>query len=154
MIKIGSFKDINNTYDEVWIIVRSLKAGIPKTGNCYHVPVLSPSWDLFKDYRDWANTGTWDKECFKKQYVPRFLKEMKSAEAKQALNNLYFKDKAGKNILLVCFCTDETMCHRSIIIGLLQGVGANTNENDYRHFYKIYKEDKYPSWKRRSSNRV
>ena len=139
MISIGSFKDINDLYDEIWIIVRSLKGGTPQTGNCYHVPVLSPSWDLFKDYCSWANAGIWNKDCFMEQYAPRFLKEMKSTEAKQALNSLYFKSK-NSNILLVCFCSNETMCHRSIVFGLLQGVGTETNGNDYSHYYDMYKE--------------
>lgn len=140
MVTIGSFKDINNSYDEVWIIVRSLKGGTPQTGNCYHIPQLSPLWDLFVDYRDWAKKGIWNEECFMKRYVPRFLKQMHSAEAKYWLNLLYKKSKEGKNILLVCFCPNEKLCHRSIILGLLQGVGTETNGGDYRHFYDLYKE--------------
>lgn len=139
MITIGSFKDIDSSYDEVWIIVRSLKGGTPQVGNCYHVPVLSPDWNLFKDYRKWADANAWNKECFMERYVPRFLKQMKTPEAKQALNSLYFKSK-NSNILLVCFCPNEEMCHRSIVFGLLQGVGTETNGNDYSHFYDMYKE--------------
>ena len=47
MITIGSFKDMSEEYDEIWIIVRSLKSTpyIPNT-QVYHVPVLSPSPDL------------------------------------------------------------------------------------------------------------
>ena len=142
MITIGNFKDINDTYDEVWFIVRSLKNGLPKplteTQQYYHVPQLSPSWDLFKDYYSWANAGIWNKDCFMERYVPRFLKQMKEEESKQFLNALYFKAKT-KNILLVCFCQNEELCHRSIVFGLLQGVGAETNGNDYRHYYDLYK---------------
>ena len=135
MITIGSFKDINDSYDEVWFIVRSLKNGLPKplskTQQYYHVPQLSPTWDLFKNYLKWSNDGIWNKE--------RFLNQMKEAEGKQALNSLYFKSKT-KNILLVCFCPNKELCHRSIVFGLLQGVGAETHGSNYRHFYDLYKE--------------
>lgn len=140
MISIGSFKDINNSYDEIWIIVRSLKNGIPQIGNCYHVPQLSPLWDLFRDYCDWSKKGIWNEKCFMERYVPRFLKQMHSTEAKYWLNLLYNKSKEGKNILLVCFCSNEKLCHRSIVCGLLQGVGSITSADDYSHYYQMYKE--------------
>ena len=144
MIKIGSFKDINASYDEVWVIVRSLKNGLPKPctekQKMYHVPHLSPSWDLFKDYLNWAKTGAWNYDCFVEKYAPRFLSQMKEAEGKRALNALFHKSKS-MNILLVCFCPDETMCHRSIVAGLLQGVGAEVEGNDYSHFYGMYKNN-------------
>lgn len=141
MIKIGNFKDINSSYDEIWCIVRSLKNGLPQVDGttCYHVPQLSPNWSLFKDYLNWSKNGEWNEQCFMERYVPRFLKQMKTEEARQALNALYNKAKT-KNILLVCFCENEALCHRSIVSGLLQGVGAETNGNDYRHFYNLYKE--------------
>lgn len=138
MITIGSFKEISNNYDEVWLIVRSLKT-TPQGDNIYHVPQLSPNWDLFKEYLSWSKAGIWNDKCFMERYVPRFLEQMKSQEAKDMLNVLYFKAKT-KNILLVCFCPNETMCHRSIVFGLLQGVGAETNGNNYSHYYDMYKE--------------
>lgn len=142
MITIGSFKEINNTYDEAWLIVRSLKA-MPKCNvPVFHVPQLSPSWDLFKDYLSWSKLNLWNKQCFMEHYVPRFLEEMKTQEARDILNSLYFKAR-DKNILLVCFCPNEELCHRSIVFGLLQGVGAETNgSNDYRHYYSMYKGGK------------
>ena len=144
MITIGNFKDINDTYDEVWFIVRSLKNGLPNTkraGQIYrHVPQLSPSLNLFKDYLKWANNNEWNENCFMERYVPRFLEEMKSKEAKNALNTLYKMEKQ-KNILLVCFCGKENICHRSIVCGLMQGVGSNVNCNkNYKHFYDMYKK--------------
>ena len=139
MSSIGSFKDMSEEYDEIWIIVRSLKSTpyIPNT-HVYHVPVLSPSSDLFHKYLYWKDNGEWNEDTFQNKYVPQFLCEMHSQEAKNILNDLFYKSK-NKHILLVCFCPNETLCHRSIICGLLQGVGCETSADNYSHYYTIYK---------------
>ena len=36
--------------------------------------------------------------------------------------NILFQKAQQKEILLLCFCPDETLCHRSIVLGLIQGV--------------------------------
>ena len=140
MITIGSFKDMSEEYDEIWIIVRSLKSTpyIPNT-HVYHVPVLSPSPDLFHKYLYWKDNGKWNEDTFQNKYVPQFLYEMHSQEAKNILNDLFYKSK-NKHMLLACFCPNETLCHRSIICGLLQGVGCETSADNYSHYYTIYKK--------------
>ena len=140
MITIGSFKDMSEEYDEIWIIVRSLKSTpyIPNT-QVYHVPTLSPSPDLFNKYLTWRNNGKWNEDTFQNKYVPQFLHEMHSTASKNSLNALFYKAK-GKHILLACFCPNEALCHRSIVCGLLQGVGCETSADDYSYYYKLYKE--------------
>lgn len=140
MITIGNFKDISDEYDEVWLIVRSLKTVpyIPNT-QVFHIPALSPSPELFQCYLSWRNAYKWNRDMFHKQYVPRFLKEMKEELPRHFLNTLYIRAKS-KHILLACFCPDESLCHRSIVCGLMQGVGCETSANDYRHYYTLYKE--------------
>ena len=140
MITIGSFKDMSEEYDEIWIIVRSLKS-TPYILNThvYHVPVLSPSPDLFHKYLYWKDNGEWNEDTFQNKYVPQFLYEMHSQEAKNILNDLFYKSK-NKHTLLDCFCPNETLCHRSIICGLLQGVGCETSADNYSHYYTIYKK--------------
>lgn len=149
MIIIGSFSDIKPMeYDEIWIIVRSLKdkSILTRYTNSRHIPELSPSTELFNCYLSWKRDGHWNKDMFETGYVPRFIVEMFEKPAKDKLNELYFKDKAGKNILLVCFCSTEEKCHRSIVGGLLQGVGVpvmSCNQPyfvDYSYYYKMYKE--------------
>ena len=50
MLYSGSFGAIDcNRYDEIWLIVRSLKH-MPAGHNIYHVPQLAPSLDLFYTY--------------------------------------------------------------------------------------------------------
>ena len=117
MISIGSFKDISDKYDEVWLIVRSLKS-VP---NCnvpiYHVPALSPSPELFQCYLSWRDSGHWNKNTFETQYKPRFLKEMEQPEAVGMLSILKERAK-DKHILLVCYCSSNEMCHRSLVYQL------------------------------------
>ena len=151
MITLGSFKDIDpQEYDEIWLIVRSLKdrSILTRYNNVRHVPELSPSSELFAKYLEWKRSGAWDQFRFENGYVPTFLVEMCHPIPRDYLNELYLKDKAGKKILLVCFCPDEYMCHRSIVGGLLQGVGTPVVSTvapffvDYSKYYTLYKSIK------------
>lgn len=142
MIHITNIRNImNGEYDEVWAIVRSLKS---QSKALKQVTALSPSADLLGRYLALKGMGNWNAQTFTEVYVPQFLREMKeNPEAKSALNYLWSQDKQGKNICLVCFCTDETLCHRSIIAGLLQGVGANVvtdTGDDYMKYHQMYCE--------------
>lgn len=120
MISIGSFTDIYNNkgngYDEIWLIVRSLKAMPTCNVPVYHVPALSPSPDLVEYYLSLRHARKWNKETFETLYKPRFLKEMESPEASNMLDILRERAK-DRHILLVCYCQDE-MCHRSIVYEL------------------------------------
>ena len=156
MITLGNFKAFKpENYDEVWIIVRSIKdkSFLSKYNNVFHVPELSPSMELFMCYLSWKHGDVWDKYKFDNNYLPMFLKEMTEKSATQKLNELYFKDKAGKNILLICFCEIEEMCHRSIVGGLLQGVGVPVISYDhpffidYSKYHKLYLEIKQNSYR-------
>lgn len=138
MITITNIRDvIPNHFDETWAIVRSLRGSHPKI---IQVVDLSPSWDLFSKYRTLVNEGRWGRETFHEIYVPQFLHEMHSTKAKSLLNQLYLLDKSGKNICLFCYCSEECLCHRSIIAGLLQGCGCNVNGvlGDYSEYFDMY----------------
>lgn len=135
---IGKVK--KGQYDEVWAIVRSMKSPSPWIKQ---VQELSPSKDLFFKYREMAANKTWNADTFMNTYVPQFLREMHEKSARDMLNKAYLLDKAGKNLALVCFCTDESLCHRSIIAGLLQAVGCNVqtdDDDDYSYYYDMYKK--------------
>ena len=119
MISIGSFKDISDKYDEIWLIVRSLKE-MPRCGDVpiYHIPALSPSPDLFHRYLSLRDAGAWNKQTFETIYKPIFLEEMKKPEASGALG--FLKQRAhNKHILLACYCPSDEMCHRSIVYQLV-----------------------------------
>lgn len=163
-IYTASFNDLKDCdfgfIDEVWVIVRSLKNGLPTFWNddgtvrtdidVYHVPQLSPSKELFHAYLSWRDQGIWNKDTFEEKYVPQFLAEMHGEEQKKFLNLLFQKGQQ-KSILLLCYCQEEVLCHRSIILGLMQGVyteknlrvdceGENFTLGDYSDYYEQYRK--------------
>ena len=127
---------VPNTYDQVWAIVRSLRYGAARMK---HVPELSPSWDLFRTYLYLSDVGRWGPDAFNKLYVPRFLEELHSSEARDKLNELCALSKTS-SIALVCFCRDEALCHRSIVGGMLKGAGCDVAmSSDGLRYYDMYK---------------
>ena len=133
MITVTDIRNVNHAaYDEVWAIVRSLK----NPGRMKHVPELSPSWALFKKYMQLRHAGQWNADTFKSVYVPVFLKEMSGMEPQRKLSELARLDRQGKRICLCCFCRDETLCHRSIIAGILQCAGIRVQgiKGDYSKY--------------------
>ena len=135
MVTITNIKNIDYAaFDEVWAIVHSLKY----PGKMKHVPELSPSWNLFKQYLALRDAGQWNKSAFEKIYVPVFIQEMQSTAARRKLLELMELDRQGKRICLAYFCPDETTCHRSVIAGILQyaGVPVQGVLNDYSIYGK------------------
>ena len=142
MIKITSIRNIKpEEFDETWMIMRSLKKPIKNTKQVVN---LSPSTSLFFKVQNLKKENKWTKETFNSFYVPLFLQELSNnSEAIRLLNDLYIQDKQGKNICLACFCSNEELCHRSIIAGLLQGVGCNIitdTNNDYSSYWKEWRK--------------
>ena len=141
MVTITDIRSVNYAeYDEVWAVVRSLK----NPGRMGHVPALSPSWELFRKYLRLRDTGQWNEASFQEIYVPVFLKEMQFESARRKLNELVWLDRNGKRICLVCFCPDETLCHRSILAGMLQHVGTSVQgvTGDYSRYGLAYFEER------------
>ena len=139
MVFAGNIKDASylvKNCDEVWAIVRSLKT---KPYGVKQVPELSPSWNLFKKYLSLRDSGNWNNESFMEIYVPQFLHEMKDPAAQAKIAELIEKGKNGK-IAILCFCDNETMCHRSIIAGILQKEGIRVftqRSENYANKYGI-----------------
>lgn len=136
MITITNIRNTNFAdYDEVWAIVRSLR----NPGKMKHVPELSPSWKLFRTYLALRDVGKWNKTAFQNNYVPVFLKDMQNEVAHRKLSELIDLDKHGKRICLFCYCPDETLCHRSIVAGILQYAGIQVCgvQGDYSQYGKM-----------------
>ena len=102
-----------------------------------HTPHLSPSPVLFKDYqtrwkynqftlkeRDLLNAtpnGTWWD-----LYVPRFSLEMKDrSDMRRALARVESLLDQGANVLFICFCKEETHCHRHLLGNYFEEKGYN-----------------------------
>ena len=116
MITTDSIENVNpELYDDVWAIVRRLKPENNPKG-LKQVKDLSPSEELLEQFLKRRDEGVWNKTAFDEEYTPLFLEELKNNPfAKELLNELYVRDKAGEAICLVCFCLDESTCHRSIV---------------------------------------
>ena len=139
MIYIGNYyKDRDNNYKK-YLVAR-------KEGNYGEwLPELSPSKTLLNQYLKFKDQGIWNKENFDKYYVTNFLYEMKNKKSRNMLNRI-FKEGIENDLILMCYCNKEEMCHRSILAGLLQGAAEERKiqlvncETDYSKYYKMYKE--------------
>lgn len=139
MISLVNLRQVNpDDYDLVWAIVRSLKENRP---GIIQVKELSPSYQLFKDYLHLKETGQWDDTAFNLMYVPEFVKGLVTDTQSQAkLRQLFELDHDGLNIAIGCFCVNETLCHRSVVGGILKGLGANVNCRDaYTIYYTTFR---------------
>ena len=133
----------NEKWDYNLAIVRSISPKAPLREGEKQLVALSPSTQLFGWYYNLKKNGQWTDVLFQTEYTSCFLQEMQSPQAKNALNQLYKLDKAGKKIALTCFCPNEESCHRSIVGGLLQGVGCNVimqSGKNYSEYYQLYKQ--------------
>ena len=138
MIYIGNMREVRKgAFDQTWAIVRSFKSS---SNWMTQVQTLSPSWDLFGKYQDLKKQGRWNNDTFKSIYVPQFLNEMKAQAARDKLNELYAAANSQQRIALVCFCPDERLCHRSIVAGLLQGVGADVRIKSGANYADYYRQ--------------
>ena len=138
MIKIGCISQINSDdYDEVWWIVRSLHK---EPGREKYIPELSPSKELFRSYRNVFHAGQFNEEYFMTIYVPQYLQELVVNKEAVHILSLLKEESLQKNIMLGCYCENEKLCHRSIVAGILLGMGANI-ETDVRYlkYYKWFK---------------
>lgn len=137
MVYIFNIRDANRRYDKNLAIVRSMKS---KSDFIVQEPLLAPSTSLFHNYLRLRDAGCWNKDSFNASYVPQFLRELKQNRAALDKLNEIWRDSKTMDIALCCFCQDETMCHRSIIAGLLQGVGTDVScGSDYSKYYEIFK---------------
>ncbi len=138
MITICSIKDAKpEEHDETWAIVRSYKNVSPKVRQ---VAELSPSWDLFSKYRGFVSENRWGVEAFEGTYLPQFINEIRSGSARELIDGLCEADREGRDICLFCYCADESLCHRSIIAGILQGYGCDVRgvSRDYSRYFNMY----------------
>lgn len=144
MITIGNlYEDGRDDSLKRYAIVRTIKSN----QNFYDVQesLLSPSMPLLKLVINLRNNGNWNKETFNRYYVPNFLYEMKAKNKRNKLTEIY-KEGLNSNIILLCHCPEEELCHRSIIAGFLQGAAKETGielvncKNDYSEYYNMFRK--------------
>lgn len=141
MIRIVNISEVHRgEQDHAYAIVRSMKH---PSEWLEQLAVLSPSKELFWRYLDLSKHGLWNQSSFQQIYVPTFLREMLEPEPRAELAQLFELDQQGETIALCCFCKDETLCHRSIVAGLLQGAGCNVvlpTGKDYSAYWEQYQK--------------
>lgn len=131
-------------YDKIFMIVRSNRP--INNPRITPLPELAPSSALFFMYLKWKSEEVWNQDTFDEKYVPWFLKDfVNNQESLNALNNIYYLSEVkNERICLMCYCTNESMCHRSIIAGLLQGAGAHVrlipdSKSDYSKYWDDFR---------------
>lgn len=106
-----------------------------------HVPELAPSLKTFRMYQGLQEKGAWNKETFYRFYVPLYLKDLCRPNSHARLMHLVDCMKAGGNVELLCYCYDEELCHRSIVGGIIQGMGFPVvAKDDYSKFYNLWRQ--------------
>ena len=103
------------------------------------MPDLAPSQALLAVVNEWKQQGVWDEKKFKEDYASMFAKESAKISFRKALNELYRRSAEGENIALTCFCPEETMCHKSFVLGLLQAVGCETMGRNYSPYWLLHR---------------
>lgn len=137
MIKIGRNTDLDvNRYEENWMIVRKPEKLLDFVT---HEPLLSPSPLLFQNYREAFHKGCFNQAYFDTIYVPQFLTELSENEAALECLSYLTAISREKEIVLACYCENESMCHRSIIAGILLGLGADIEtDSAYGRYYDMF----------------
>lgn len=121
-------------YDEMWSIMRYPTQGLACT--TIHHPELAPSPKLFDTFRELQAAKNWNPETFRSIYVPTYIREIaENKKARASLNYLYQNKDSGREIILLCSCAKEELCHRSIVYGLLDISGE---------YFSMYKEFRKP----------
>lgn len=141
MIVVTNLRDLTRYYaDEYMVVMRSMKYPID---GVIQVTELSPSKDLFFKYLNWSKAGQWNQQVFDTLYVPEFLQGIKENRegSRDALNSLFLRSKHGETIVIGCVCVKESLCHRCVLAGLLNGAGCEVSTDTgekYLRYWEMY----------------
>lgn len=81
-----------------------------------YCPELGPSWDLFNRVKAFKEANRWNQIMFDDMYKQQFISDLMSNRvALLEIKKLIRKLNNGDNITLVCYCTNQEICHRSIL---------------------------------------
>jgi uncharacterized protein YeaO (DUF488 family) len=84
--------------------------GVPKAAADEYTTKASPSRVLLRQFK--REGLPWE------EYVPRYLEEMSSEEARAEIRRLA-ELASSQPITLMCICEDEARCHRSLLRDLI-----------------------------------
>lgn len=124
-------KQFIDSYEKKLFIVRNTMDVKYEDYGLIHVEELSPSQELFDEYRNRWRLGKLSNEEKKVSkdwfdlYRVRYECEMFTEEKRVNLNRIQELLDQGVDILLVCFCRDKYRCHRKIIAEYFINRGYN-----------------------------
>lgn len=119
---------------KVYICALSHARNVPKENNnlflttrvkrtspgIFHFPALAPSKELFSKYQNvWKGN---DPKLWWYAYREQYMRELNKA----AIVYLQTGLDAGQDITLMCFCGDESHCHRSLLKEIFDNLGYET----------------------------
>ena len=137
--KLRTLGDWRHDFDMAWAIVRNMSKPID---GVVQVPALAPAKSLFFKYLSYENSGMWTEDRFKEFFVEDYIKGiMNDNSAMHCLDALCQADRDGKKVLLLCYCGNEKTCHRSIVAGILRGLGCDVvgTTTDYTEYFGMFK---------------
>lgn len=139
MIKVGNITEMSEDYRKNIMIVRTVES-MPEYA--IQMTELSPSTELFKKYRQVYHSGEFNKKWFDEVYVPQFIRELcENPKAVSRLRDLCVDSKVY-SVFLCCYCENEEICHRSIIAGILLGMGSEIKtERKYLKYFTMFLEE-------------
>lgn len=128
LVSLSRLKNVPTTdYDKRLFTVREPKSVDYKKYGLIHTPQLSPSPALFESFHKRWKYGKFTPEEQRQMdaipdgtwwnlYAPRFLYEMEArTDMQKALTRVEELLNQGEDVLFICFCTDETHCHRGML---------------------------------------
>ena len=136
-----------NNIKTIYLPVRRLLSDIRYKGvETIRVLDLAPSMDLLYMAKIGLDFKT---------YTDTYLHEIcLRPHSKTILNEIVARSK-NQNVAVVCYCTNEKECHRSILAGILDGLGAKTvtdfSIENYKPFYDSFLET-YRLWNKEMEN--
>lgn len=124
-----------------FLIVRKPVGKIPE--GFIHMPMLSPSLELFNKAHMWKRSKFSKEEELKLRrigvdiedtdawwhlYEPEFINELGAREdVKRALDIISMELKKENDIYLFCYCKELDTCHRVLVGKYLEGKGFSVN---------------------------
>jgi uncharacterized protein YeaO (DUF488 family) len=93
------------------LVMRYWPRGIAKTRVAAWEPALAPSRRLLASYR--SGSMAWE------AYAQGYVAEMNRTAAAQAALSQLRQRASTETVTLLCSCTDEALCHRSLLRGLV-----------------------------------
>ena len=143
MLYITSFKNVRKMdYDRAFAIVYSM-INVPFELQDKQLECLAPDRILYSWYlsvRD--NPNEWNENTFKQTFAEKFVYSLvRNRDAMRCLEILKGVSHLDMKVALCCFCKNECLCHRSILAGILKGMGANVKTDfdvDYSCYYEMF----------------